>query len=52
MLDIKTHGFAVFTVSNGNLMERSSPVARNGCPSVAVRLPCAFVFANKEGMRP
>ena len=56
MPDIKVRASAMFTVGNGKLIEyfKSPDLApmAGGYPCTAVRLPCAFVFANKEDMRP
>lgn len=50
---IKARASAVFTVGKGKLIEPFAtmcpgPVERKGCSAARVRLPCAFVFANKE----
>jgi hypothetical protein len=52
---IEAHGWAVFTLGNGKLIECSAtlapgPGAGNGCPCAALRLPCALVLANKEAI--
>lgn len=52
MPDVDARGSAVFRTGDGRIIEdfgaiRDIPVAGNAHPSAALRLPCAFVFADQ-----
>lgn len=52
MPDINARGSTVFRAGDGKIIEdfgaiRHIPVAGNGYPGAALRLPCAFVLANQ-----
>jgi hypothetical protein len=47
MSDTKVRASTVFTVGNGTSVEYFKA---GSCPSATLRLPCTFVFANKEDM--
>lgn len=54
MPGINARASAEFTIGDGKLIERFKSPGRlpvtGGCPGAALRLPCAFVFANKGDM--
>lgn len=54
MSDINARASAVFTIGGSQLIDYFKALghreAHDSCPGAALRLPCAFVFANKEDM--